>query len=296
MDRLRCSSMRERAAALIDHRFARLRRQRPGGARRRPAPPRCVRAGYDLLWRSAPAVVVAQPFQVMWARGRHRLQRSMTGSLACGVLALSCGCGDGPRTVDPAEMPASVDVAQLRGDRVSQTPCTFAHAVDRGMPSGSGVVRLWLECPRTDGVLLVGFVEVASVPVVESARTGDLPDEDSIRCVRDARETQLQSCDLRHGEIAAHARATCDPDRCNAEDEARDLMAGVVELLARLPEQPCRLCPNYLPPERAARLTGEFSGTGPNTLGTIEVKVDSRIRYVTSNGEFAWSPVVRRES
>ena len=99
----------------------------------------------------------------------------MTGSLACGVLALWCGCGDGPRTVDPAGMPASVDVAQLRGDRVSQTPCTFAHEVDRGMPSGSGVVRLWLECPPTDGVLLVGFVEVASVPVVESARTGDLP-------------------------------------------------------------------------------------------------------------------------
>ena len=61
-------------------------------------------------------------------------------------------------------------------------------------------------------------------------------------------------------------------------------MAGVVELLARLPEQPCRLCPNYLPPERAAKLTSEFSGTGPNTLGTIEVKVDSRIRYVASNG------------
>jgi hypothetical protein len=224
-------------------------------------------------------------FQVMWAQGRHRLQRSMTSPLACGVLALWSGCADGPRTVDPAEMPASVDVAQLRGDSLSRTPCTFAREVDRGMPSGSGVVRLWLDCPRTDGVVLVGFVEVASVPIVESARTGDLPDEDAIRCVRDARETQLQSCDLRHGKIAVHARATCDPDRCNAEDEARDLMARVVELLATLAEQPCRLCPKYLPPERVAKLTSQFSGTGPKKLGTIEVKVDSRIRYVAPNGE-----------
>jgi hypothetical protein len=80
--------------------------------------------------------------------------------------------------------------------------------------------------------------------------------------------------------ITIDTRATCAPDRCDPEEDARELMATVVELLATLPEQPCRLCTQFLPPHEVAELTRMFSGKGPKRLGTIEVQVDSRIRYV----------------
>ena len=61
-------------------------------------------------------------------------------------------------------------------------------------------------------------------------------------------------------------------------------MATVVELLASLPEEPCRLCPQFFPPHRVAELTSMFSGTGPKRLGVISVQVDSKIRYVALDG------------
>jgi hypothetical protein len=213
----------------------------------------------------------------VWAQPGHRLWRSATGSLACAIAALAGGCGDGPRAVDPAGVPESVDVDPLRGEALSGTPCKFARQLDHGSP-GSGLIRVWLDCPRADDATLAGFVQVASV------LTGDEPAEDSIRCQRDPRLPQLRTCRLRHGTITVDARATCGPDRCNPEEEARELMARVVERLATLAEQPCRLCPQFLSPHRVAELTSMFSGRGPRQLGTIEVKVASRIRYVALNG------------
>ena len=136
------------------------------------------------------------------------------------------------------------------------------------------MVRVWLDCPKTKDGGLVGFVQVNRV------LSGYEPAEDSIRCHGDARSPTLHSCDTRHGMTIVNARATCPPERCNSEEEARRLMARVVELVATLPEQPCRLCPRYFSPQRRAELTKLFSGTGPKQLGTIEVEVDSRIRYV----------------
>jgi hypothetical protein len=213
----------------------------------------------------------------MWAQRRRRLSRSATSSLVWAIAALAGGCGDGPRTVDPARVPDSVDVGPLRGEPLSSTPCRFARQLEHAGP-GSGVIRVWLDCPRADQRTLAGFVEVASV------LTSDEPAEDSIRCHTDPRLPHLRTCRLRHGRITVDARATCSPDRCDPEEEARELMARVVERLATLPEQPCRLCPQFLPPRRVAEFTSMFSGTGRKQLGTIQVQVDSRIRYVALNG------------
>jgi hypothetical protein len=205
------------------------------------------------------------------------LWRSATGSLACGIAAFASGCGDEPHAIAPARAPESVDVGPLRGQALSGTPCTFARDLDHGSP-GSGVIRVWLDCPRAEDATLAGFVEVASV------LTGGEPAEHSIRCQGDPRLPQLQTCRLRHGKITVDTRATCAPDQCNPEEDARELMARIMERLATLAEQPCRLCPQFLAPHRVAELTSMFSGRGPRQLGTIEVQVDSRIRYVALNG------------
>jgi hypothetical protein len=209
----------------------------------------------------------------MWAKVGRRLWLKATSLLACVVAALAIGCADEPRAIDPTRLPESVDVGPLRGSALSKTPCTFSRELAGGSP-GSGIIRVWLDCARSADREIVGFVEVARAP------TGGEPVEDSIRCQGDPRLAQLQTCRLRHGMITIDTRASCAPARCSSEEEARELMARVMALLATLPEQPCRLCPEAVSPQEAAQVTRTFSGTGPQELGTIVVPVDARLRYV----------------
>ena len=53
-------------------------------------------------------------------------------------------------------------------------------------------------------------------------------------------------------DLVAFARSGGD-QKARASEAARATMASVVEGLATLPEQPCRLCPKYIPPARQAR-------------------------------------------
>ena len=61
-------------------------------------------------------------------------------------------------------------------------------------------------------------------------------------------------------------------------------MARVMALIATLPEQPCRLCPQAISPQDRAGRTRTFSAAGPQDLGTIDVRIDSRLRYVALEG------------
>jgi hypothetical protein len=255
---------------------------------------------------------------VTWATAGRRLWLKATSVFACVVAALATGCADEPRAVDPARLPESVDVGPLRGRALSQTPCSFVRELAHDSP-GSGVIRLWLDCGDRRGTVRgplpleqdadrVGFVEVERVraaKAVDPARVrpdpvsgGELVD-DSIRCYGDPRSPTLQSCILRHGRITVHTRAWCAtatssaspaPDihaRCSSsssEEKARKLMARIMGLLATLPEQPCRLCPQYVPPDRQVELPKSFSGTEPTQLGTIDVPLDARIRYFAPRG------------
>jgi hypothetical protein len=191
---------------------------------------------------------------------------------------------EGASAVEPTGLPPSVDVGPLRGTRLSGTPCTFRRGLEYGNP-GAGTVRVWLDCARAQDVESFGFVEV------ERVQSGhDIP-EDSLRCEteRDRDGARLYPCDLWHGKVTLHARAFCIR-RCTAVTEARAkeaaraTMARLVERIATLPEQPCRLCPKYIPPQRVQQLTRTFTGNGPTQLGTIRVQVDSTINYGAARG------------
>jgi hypothetical protein len=143
---------------------------------------------------------------------------------------------------------------------------------------GEGIVRLTMGCPEVGQSPLVGFIQVATV------LTGDERAEDSLECHleldRDPQASSLQVCQLSHGKLYFNTRAVCAPDRCSPDQrEARELMARVMELVASMPEEPCRLCPQFYPRERVEELTRTFAGNGPKQLGTIRVRVDSRIDY-----------------
>jgi hypothetical protein len=153
--------------------------------------------------------------------------------------------------------------------------------VQYGNP-GEGTIRLTLDCVRVHDVGSRGIVDV------ERVQTGNEIPEDSLRCQtepdRDPSVPPLHTCALWHGKITIDTLAWCARG-CNVEKEARAkeaaraTLASVVERFATLPEQPCRLCPKYFPPERVQQLTRTFSGSGPKQLRTIRVRVDSRVDY-----------------
>jgi len=181
-------------------------------------------------------------------------------------------------------MPESIDLGPLRGRRLPGTRCTFDRHIERGFSPGSGTIGLGVNCLRPGAATLNGAIDVSGVVVGEDPRSGNPPPDDSIRCRGDPESPPLGKCDLLHAKISIFTRATCYSKGCGSQREARKLMAELVKLLVTLPERPCRLCPPYLSPERVAELTRDFYGNGPKRLGTIELKVDSTIRYSAENG------------
>jgi hypothetical protein len=160
------------------------------------------------------------------AKRRYRHRVNATGSLACVVAAVGSGCGD--EEVDPARLPDRVDVTALRGRALPDTACRFAR--DQEMvpvnPGDSAGLRVWLRCPEAPEESRIGFVQANRV------LSGYEPEENSVRCVRDSRTPTLYSCGTRHGMTIVHARALCAPDQCDPEQEARKVMARIVELIA----------------------------------------------------------------
>jgi hypothetical protein len=180
-----------------------------------------------------------------------------------------------------SRLPDSVDVGPLRGQALARTPCRFDRDVGFGNP-GDGTIRLGLDCVPADGVGARAHVDV------ERVQSGHGIPEDTVRCLterdRDPSAAPAFSCEFWHGKIRLYTRTwcvgTCDAAwRRRARKAARATLTGLVDRLATLPGRPCRLCPRYFPPERVSQLTRTFTGTGTTRLGTIRVRVDSRISY-----------------
>jgi hypothetical protein len=158
------------------------------------------------------------------AASRRRLKAA--GLLTC-VVALMSGCAD--EAADPRQLPESFDVESLRDLELPDTDCRFARDLEAVpvRPGDRAGLRAWLRCPETEESAPIGFVQVNTV------LSGHEPAEDSVNCLQDPREPGLHSCDTRHGMTIVHARAWCA--RCDSEEQARELMAKMVDLIAKQP-------------------------------------------------------------